>query len=259
MTTLHSTDLPILHKALGAANKSLGHAYLDHSMERLTEIVDVLAPNSTSLTILETLQYVSKMQWPYESTVMNNLNDLCEFIDTRAGDLTLQDKAYLMKAPIPWRDQSGKEIVTKMHFQYRTAMRVDLINNLKGNTFNYLEEVELSMKHAEPHSSGPALMALETLHKILVFYAWMQMRLPVSWSDDVSDLKKRVEAALDWSLQGESWGQRREKAPDIKTLRQRGEDAQIQFRHKEEIKRQRRETHKRRSEEQALLKAGVGE
>jgi ATP-dependent RNA helicase SUPV3L1/SUV3 len=57
-----------------------------------------------------------------------------------------------------------------------------------------------------PQGKGSILEKLEMFHKVLVFYLWMSFRNPVSYNcfNEVSDLKTRVEMALDWTLEGVS-------------------------------------------------------
>lgn len=225
MTTLHKKDIPILRKALDTAMQPLDRAYIRQSGRQTENVVRALPPRSPSITIFDTYTYISRVHWPYHYSTINNISDICEFIDSRVGDFTLEDKTQLMVAPISWRDSVVVDIAAIMFRQYRNHMRVHLVESLKGPLLTHLEDVEFRMLHGAPRSSNQTLMSLESLHKILVFYMWMQMRSPVAWSDyaEVTELKKRTELALDWSLQGVSWGRSR-KLPGIETLRERKQD-----------------------------------
>jgi ATP-dependent RNA helicase SUPV3L1/SUV3 len=157
---------------------------------------------------------------------------MCEFIDTRAGTLTLEDKMLLMMGPVPWRDAEAVTTIAEFYRQYCTQMRVRLVECLKkGPHLSNLEDVEACMKTQPQKSSHQMLNALEGLHKVLVFYLWMHMRSPVGWHDhvEVSDLKTRTERALDWCLQGISWHSKQSHLPDIVALRRKKEYERIAF------------------------------
>jgi len=183
------------------------------------------------MTLLEAFLYVSRVRWPFRFQMINKADCVCDFIDSRAGDLPIDDKLTLMLAPIPWRDQAALDIVEAFYRQYRNQMRVNLVECLRFGPLRHLEEGELSMKQGSHYSSYQTLSILEGLHKVLVVYMWMKMRMPVAWCDhEVDDLKVRTEQALDWALQAMS---RRssdsDQLPDILALRRRNENERIAY------------------------------
>ena len=203
VATLHQNDLPILRKALAAPIKPLSCAYINAPTEIGGRVVDYLPFRPSTLALLDTYKYISRTRWPFQFQNTSSAPEMCDFIDTMAGDLTLQDKMQLMMAPISWRDPPSLDILARFCRQYRNQMQVNLVQCLRdGKNLDCLEGVEMSMKHGSLHSSPAALSELEGLHKTLVLYLWMHMRLPVSWSDQVeaNNLKERTERALEWSL-----------------------------------------------------------
>ena len=230
-TTLYPDDLPILRKALTTAAEPLDRAFVHGRDSSAEEIARCLPFNSPSLSTLQVLQYVSRLDWPYRFEIGRAASEMCEFVDTRAGSLTLEDKTLLMVGPVPWRDQMVVEVVAQFYVQYRMQMRVNLIECLRGTLLGHLEDVEKEMKRGPPRSSQQMLNGLESLHKALVLYMWMHMRSPVAWCDhvEVSDLKARTERALDWSLQGISWRRKQRDLPDIVALRRKKKEERIAF------------------------------
>ena len=220
-TTLYSSDIPILRDALDAVIPPLQHAYLQHSIAELKSITSNLPPDTTTLTMLEVFTHVSKMRWPYQISISNHMHDMSEFIDTRIKNLTLLDKSQLMMAPIAWRDAGFIDTVAVMLRQYRNNLSVNLKECL-GNIYAQLEKVELQMaKSKRPRSNQDILMALETLHKLVLLYMWMHLRSPVAWPDHklASSLKQRAEAALDWSLHAVSSSRRLQTTSNLASIR----------------------------------------
>lgn len=257
-TTLHPNDLPILRKALNAPTQPLDRAYVQETMYTTAQIVHCLPLHAPTLTIREAYSYVSRLVWPYHFRLAHGVDDMCEFIDTMAGSLTLEDKSLLMSGPVPWRDAEAMATVAEFYRQYCTQTRVRLIECLKkGALLSYLEDVESCMKTQSPSSSHQKLNALEGLHKVLVFYMWMHMRSPVGWHDhdEVSDLKARTERALDWCLQGISWHNKQRHLPDIAVLRRKKEDQQIAFIDQEFI-RKRAETRRNQKRAGSKIRSG---
>jgi ATP-dependent RNA helicase SUPV3L1/SUV3 len=237
VTTIHSPDLPILRKAVAAPIKPISNAYLSRPMGGVTDIFSSLPLDSSSLVLHDTYTYVSRMRWPFQFQTNPLTDQMCTFIDTRAGELTLEDKTLLMMAPVPWREADALDVIAQFLHQYRNHMRVHLVECLGDGPLNCLEEVEMSMGHGPPMSSQPTLSALEILHKLLIVYLWMQLRSPVAWCDhvEVNDLKERTERALDWCLQGISWGKQSRQLPDITTLRRKRQANSIVYLGKREI------------------------
>jgi len=144
------------------------------------------------------------------------------------------------------------DVIEMFYHQYRTNMRVNLVECLQCGPLHYLEEAERRMKQKKLQSSFDLLGHLEGLHSALVVYMWMRMRSPVAWSDpEVTDLKDRTELALDWCLRGISWGKRKLELPDIIALRQKRQDDQIVYHDRKHQTDRRVEAHKANSQRTA--------
>jgi ATP-dependent RNA helicase SUPV3L1/SUV3 len=240
VATLHNDDLPILRKALAAPVKSLSCAYINASNDISARVVDCLPYNSSSAALLETYKYVSRTRWPYQfqTSSVTDVREICDFIDTIAGDLTFKDKIHLMMAPIAWRDPPSLDILTRFCHQYCNQMQVNLVQCLQnGQELDTLEGVEMHMKNGLPRSMPAALTQLEVLHKALVLYMWMHMRSPVPWSDEVeaNNLKERTERALQWCLEGLTWGDASRQLLDPKTSGQTGAKDKIAYINQREV------------------------
>ena len=210
VTTLHAADLPFLKKTIDLPVAPLQFARLGPSRESFADITNALPPSSSTATIYKAHVYVSRLQpmYRYSATAEQDLATMCEFIDTHGRGLTISDRHLLLLAPIPWRDQGCVKIMTNFIQMYRDDMNVDLMEALKDTDYlDTLAQIEEKIASGyPPQGKGPILEKLEMLHKVLVFYLWMSFRNPVSYNchDEVSDLKKRVEKALDWTLEGVS-------------------------------------------------------
>lgn len=201
-------------------------------MKEINEsIVSCLPPDSPTIALPDTYTYVSRLRWPFRIQKTPQIEEMCEFIDSKLGEVTLGEKTLLMMAPIPWREPAAVDVIAQFCGQYRNNLQVDLIEGLKSGPLAHLLDVELCMKQGPPSSSHQSLGILEGMHKLLVFYMWMQMRSPVAWSNhaEVADLKERTELALDWCLQGVSWGDRSKEFPNIALLRQKSNAEKIAF------------------------------
>jgi len=243
VTTLRKNDLPILRRAIAAPVKPIRCAYTNALGDSSKNAFDCLPLGSPISVLVETTSYVSRTRWPYQHQFFPRAADICDFIDTRAGDLTLEDKIMLIVAPVSWRDRPFLDVLARFCHNHHNNLQVNLIQCLQegDGPLYHLEEVEASMKHGPPQSSQQALNQLECLHKLLVFYMWMHLRLPVTWCDhnDANDLKERTERALDWCLQRISWGRQSRHLPDITALRRKAGDDRIAYANQQQMRKRR--------------------
>lgn len=228
MTTVNPNDLPILREALASPVKPLSVAYFSE-MRNAHNIVNHLPLSASSRALHETYHYVSHMKWPFDFPMPPRMDEVCDFIDTTIGDLTLEDKILLSMAPVPWRDESDLITVLLFFRQYRNHMRVDLIDCLQaGGTLAALDQAQSTRG---PPGASTVLRLLESLHRLLILYMWMHQRSPVAWCDyvEVHDLKERTERTMDECLQRISWGRGSRQLADITMLRQRREGERIAY------------------------------
>ncbi|KAF8626252.1 hypothetical protein AX15_004930 [Amanita polypyramis BW_CC] len=139
------------------------------------------------------------------------------------GCLTIEDRIMFCLAPVAWRDPRCQSVMRRLVRMYRETLEVDLDAAIKG--FSFMEALEgmesltnkkrrvFAGKSSEQRSEGDeeigkinqtTLSLLETFHKVLAVYVWMNHRNPASWCnrEEVGDLKLRVENALDQCLEG---------------------------------------------------------
>ena len=208
-TTLHARDLPTLRDALATPLRPIGHVYISGTSDAFLNISQALPAASITQTIYEVHIYVSKMRPIYRFEEFVNLSERCNFLDSLAGNLTLDDRDLLMKAPIPWRDPLALDVFAQFLRMYRTSLRVVLSTAFHGTPFlDKLRNIErLVSTNTFPMSTSRTLSLLETFHKVLVLYIWLGFRNPVTFcdSEEATELKGRVEKALDWCLKGVSW------------------------------------------------------
>jgi ATP-dependent RNA helicase SUPV3L1/SUV3 len=142
----------------------------------------------------------------YRFSEYPKLWEVANFVDTKGGELTMDDKKLVMLAPIPWRDEACMEVVENFIRLYRNRMSVDLKVCLRNTDYiETIEEVEEMMSEGlTPTSNTKTLHMLETFHKILGLYLWLSYRNPVAYADfdNVQEWKERAEKVLEWSLQG---------------------------------------------------------
>ncbi|KAF9528227.1 P-loop containing nucleoside triphosphate hydrolase protein [Crepidotus variabilis] len=194
------------------------------------------APSPSISTILSLPAYIGRFPLGtlYRSTAESYA--VTSYIDTRWSEMSLSDKALLINAPVPWRDRECVDVVRGMLGGHEKAMRVqweDVVKGSdggvgKGGYMGVLESIEgLVEREAQSQSSSSlspiskskfskrtiqnTLSALETFHKIIVFYLWMSFRHPIVYADfeEVGRVKERVEKVLNWCLEKSSEGDSR--------------------------------------------------
>lgn len=215
-TTLYPNDLPILRKALDTPTPPISTAYQYHTAELCQTISQALPIDSSMMTLREVLTHVAKMRWPYHMQSLGRAEVVCDFIDNKLPSLPLAEKVQVMASPISWREEATLKIVAEFLQQYCDDYQVNLVQTLALGPLRHLEAVEANMMTDSAHGSQEALNILEGMHKLIVFYMWMNMRNPVAWHHraEAEDLKERTEKALDWLLQRLS----HDKRPELQLL-----------------------------------------
>lgn len=203
-TTRKTQDLPYLRQTLDAVVKPLTHARLGHTSDTYEAMSHVLPPDSPMEAVYNAHIYVSGVTagYRYASLGQQEVMGMCQFIDTLAGSLNLRDRSLFMMSPIPWRDDVCVDFIVRMADKYSTTYHVDLMECLEHTDFlEVLPQIEERMnRKVTSRPKNTHLMALESFHKILTLYSWLNLRKPVAFSSDVRELKLRVEKALHWCL-----------------------------------------------------------
>ncbi|KAF9460877.1 P-loop containing nucleoside triphosphate hydrolase protein [Collybia nuda] len=209
-TTMCAPDLPFLRKTLDIPPNPLQYARMGPKKESFTMLANVLPPGSSTLTVHEAHAYIARLPPAYRYTMSSNtlMRKMCDFIDTRGRSLTVADRLLHLMAPIPWREDAILEVIAKFIRMYSEDIHVDLLVALAGTQFMpTMLRVETQMAARLPPPANPrTLEVLEGLHKIVVLYIWMSFRNAVAYSNhkDITELKGRVEVALEWTLRGMS-------------------------------------------------------
>ncbi|PFH53578.1 hypothetical protein AMATHDRAFT_122125, partial [Amanita thiersii Skay4041] len=235
-TTLYSTDIPVLQRAIAAPITPLSYARLSPHADSFSRIAHVLPRGSSTFTVYEAHVYAGRLSANYRYNIPSVEDGALSELDlgstSSPGNLTIADRLLLCLAPVQWRDPMCVEVVKRLIEMYKQDLEVDLAAAVKGTGFmEALECIELEAgesidntqlqgheqpdKHLNQQNSqrmgvvtqGSAnhdnLNLLETFHKVLVMYIWMSYRNSVSWGnrEDVQALKERVERALEYCLE----------------------------------------------------------
>ncbi|KZP13828.1 hypothetical protein FIBSPDRAFT_752838 [Athelia psychrophila] len=235
-TTLYANDLPILRKAMDTSIPALTNVYQHKTLERSQAISQALPANASMATLNEVYTHVAKMRWPYHMQRLDRAELICDFIDDKLSSLPLADKYLIMQAPIAWREAASLDIFTEFMRQYCNDFQVNLSQCMSSGPLSHLEDVESCMASDSPPKSPEALSILEGMHKLIVLYMWMNMRLPLAWPHrtEAEDLKERIERALDWLLERLSLGKRISSSDMARRAKQKEED-KVVFKGRREI------------------------
>jgi ATP-dependent RNA helicase SUPV3L1/SUV3 len=173
--------------------------------------------------------------------------------DTNEG-MTVRERLKHLSAPVGWRDEVMIGVMARFLGMYKDRQEVDYWEAIRDLGFmDVLEGVEGAMrgdgdvpiqgmeteggnkkkkqptkyKKAKTKPTNPVLSTLESFHKTAVMYIWLSYRMPVVYAQQevVVGVKRRVEGALEWCLEGMTMGGKevpgeKEKKVDI-TMRLR--------------------------------------
>ncbi|KAF4615062.1 hypothetical protein D9613_003474 [Agrocybe pediades] len=206
-TTLYPGDLEALKGYLQKPYEPLPYGRVGLTAELIEEVLAVLPAGTPLAVALTAVIHVGRIPPFLRYVNYPELEKVCDFVDAEWLHMGNADKASLLWAPLPWRDVTTMSIVKKMLAMHARQFEVDLASVIKGTDFmqtlEYVEDMKEKVEQgtATFSTSSTLLKNLESFHKALVFYMWMNFRNPVVYSDySVIDLKKRVEILLNWSL-----------------------------------------------------------
>ena len=150
--------------------------------------------------------------------------------DTREG-MTVRERLKHLSAPVGWRDEVMIGVMARFLGMYKHRQEVDYWEAIRDLGFmDCLEGVEDAMrgdghgdvgmppiqegnrkkkkqseyKKSKTKPTNEVLSTLESFHKTAVMYIWLSYRMPVVYAQQevVVRVKKRVEGALEWCLEG---------------------------------------------------------
>ena len=147
--------------------------------------------------------------------------------DTNEG-MTVRERLKHLSAPVGWRDEVMIGVMARFLGMYRDRQEVDYWEAIRDLGFmDCLKGVESAMrgdvgmpaiqegntkkgkkqseyKKSKTKPTNEVLSTLESFHKTAVMYIWLSYRMPVVYAqqEEVVRVKKRVEGALEWCLEG---------------------------------------------------------
>ena len=165
--------------------------------------------------------------------------------DSNEG-MTVRERLKHLSAPVGWRDEVMIGVMARFLGMYKDRQEVDYWEAIRDLGFmDCLEGVESAMrgnnadvppiqgmdveggnknkkkqsKYIKPKTkpTNEVLSMLESFHKTAVMYIWLSYRMPVVYAqqEEVVRVKKRVEGALEWCLEGMTTA--KEKSEEEKT------------------------------------------
>ena len=189
------------------------------------------------------------MRYTYDAQV----DQACECVDLYGGGggtgaretnegMTVRERLKHLSAPVGWRDEVMIGVMARFLGMYKDRQEVDYWEAIRDLGFmDCLEGVEGAMrgdghghvgmppiqegnnkkltKYKKPKTkpTNEVLSTLESFHKTAVMYIWLSYRMPVVYAQQevVVGVKKRVEGALEWCLEGMTTA--KEKSEEEKT------------------------------------------
>ena len=192
------------------------------------------------------------MRYTYDAQV----DQACECVDLYGGGragvgganegMTVRERLKHLSAPVGWRDEVMIGVMARFLGMYKDRQEVDYWEAIRDLGFmDCLEGVESAIRirgdvgmppiqegHTKKKQSqyikpktkptNEVLSTLESFHKTAVMYIWLSFRMPVVYAqqEEVVGVKKRVEGALEWCLEGMTTAKEKseeEKTADIKS------------------------------------------
>ncbi|TCD66416.1 RNA helicase [Steccherinum ochraceum] len=213
VTTLLRGDLHILVAAMAYPVSPIRYARIRPDAELEMKIEGLLPPKSSYLTYSEVLHYVSKVDPCYEVQSLATEEAAARAVAsvTGRGSVSEEELILLRQAPVPWRNplatKCGAEFIR--FFQSHVFVDVRQALNAGGLLPKLLKAMELS-KIQDPSTISEqdmkevflSLYDLETVHRMLCSYSWLNYRLPVGFGDGrvARQLKRDTEFVISWCL-----------------------------------------------------------
>lgn len=217
VTTLHTTDLPILRQLLPLPLPSLPRATLDIPFDTLSTL-SYLLPHTTSYASL--LDHTHNLVVPPNHTTLGSAHHklpLAELVQEHRDKLTLGEIEVFGYSPVSTRDPISVQIFRRVIQSYANEGHVDilkcfgpslLIEQLVRCEYALIPIIDPEHRGSPKKQPVPPVLIqsiplLETLHKSLVFYIWLAFRFPIAFPDQAlaQDIKARAEKVLEECLQ----------------------------------------------------------
>jgi len=221
VTTLNAKDLPLLKTILPGDLPPVPRAVMDPTFERISQLALLMTEKTSYSSIMQLFAELARLpQYCVFSDITTRLN-LSDQLTPFANELSLQELETFTYAPVNIRDDN---VVST----FQTFIR-DFVEQGRAKVEDALEETGLmddlalvskardAMPDKPAHGlampsnmlkpvSAPivaALPRLESLHKALVLYIWLSLRLELGFPERAraSELKQQTEELLDFCLE----------------------------------------------------------
>ncbi|KAI0294676.1 P-loop containing nucleoside triphosphate hydrolase protein [Multifurca ochricompacta] len=205
VTTLETSDLPLLKAAMDTNPEPLRYARVGFISTTIKDIFEALPQDTTATTVRDALLFCSAL--PSCMAVMDPSSKEAEttrYIDSFSQDLTFAERSLLLQCPFPSMDEQCKAVMGQMLTMYRDKLSVDLRKILLDSGLLAPLEQVLAAKQANNILSKPRqdLGSLETLHSVLTAYAWLSLRNTISFHayDLAVALRNATQEAMEYCL-----------------------------------------------------------
>jgi len=206
VTTLYPEDLPAVKAAMDSNLPPIPGAVLPLRADAYFAVQQAtLVDNPRFADVIETIALFSRTRHPYIHGENREHQATGELLNTSFNQFTMDDTMAWFFSPVAWRDDVAKAVARRFMKDHHMRLRVNLTNALRQEKLLQTLETTCSAMETRTKVSDPRekLMTLETLHKTIILYMWMGMRMPVVFPDltEASELKEKVEKAMEFVLQ----------------------------------------------------------
>ncbi|KZV65085.1 hypothetical protein PENSPDRAFT_656101 [Peniophora sp. CONT] len=184
VTTLKKEDLPAVKAAFDSPITPLAQAYVDFTDGTFARLIRALPPGSSAVVALDALTFCSRLPPHLETTVLGKgMRLMFATVDSAVYQLTARDREDALDIPCPSsksEDDTAIAILELLREWSGPEGRVDITR--APSAAGLLQALDEAVKAQQ--TGGPVakptdvLTRLETLHKVLVAYAWAFWKWP---------------------------------------------------------------------------------
>ena len=206
VTTLYPEDLPAVKAAIRSDLPPIPGAILPLNVNAYYAVQQATLVDKPKFTdVIETISLFSRTRHPYMHGGVREHEATGEILNTTFNQFTMDDTMSWYLSPVSWRDDVARAVARRFMQDHQMRLRVNLTKALRQEKLLQTLETTCSAMEAQTKVSDPRekLMTLETLHKSIILYMWMGMRMPVVFPDleEASELKEKAEKAMEFVLQ----------------------------------------------------------
>ncbi|VDB95885.1 unnamed protein product [Peniophora sp. CBMAI 1063] len=208
VTTLKEEDLPVVKAAFDAPISTLPSAYVDLTEGAFGRLIRALPEGVSAVDARDTLTFCARLPPHIEATVlgMKTRTKLAD-ADAIVSGLAISDRETALDIPYPALDEDTTTVILELLREFAENGRTDITRATA--TAGLLQALNDAAK-AQQEGGAVArptetLTRLETLHKVLVAYAWAYWKWPSAFyaHNTVVQLLRSGEGCMDYILR--SW------------------------------------------------------